>query len=137
MLPRPELRQTFDESIALHALSRIAEGAGRVLEWRRRFDRYRRVDAQKHLPRLKTCTRCGAIRSSPGYDEVAEAQATAAHFDCENTVVDVTDADVRGTLYATFAGDLRSALRRRSEHLDDSRAAARDVKGVLSGARRR
>jgi asparagine synthase (glutamine-hydrolysing) len=85
---------------------------------------------RKHIPHLKTYTL--RYPEFPDWDESAVAAASARELECENTVVDITGTIVRDCL-AKFAGDLDQPS---SDGLNTwliSRAAARDVKGILSG----
>jgi asparagine synthase (glutamine-hydrolysing) len=67
-----------------------------------------------------------------GADEVKEAQEAANVYDCRHTVVSVTGREVRDIL-PKFAGDLDQPSTDGFNTWLISRAAARDVKGVLSG----
>ncbi len=121
------LRHTLDESISLHAFADAKVGAflsGGV-------DSTGIVGLMRpHIPCLKTYTL--RFPELTGCDESAEAEASAARFDCENTIVDVTGSDVRDSLPA-FAGDLDQPSTDGLNTWMISRAAGRDVKGVLSG----
>ncbi len=121
------LRAALDESVAIHAMADAPIGAflsggldstGIVALMR------------KHVADLRTYT----IRfpEFPGEDEVDEAAAAAAAFDCRHTVVDVTSREVADIL-PQFAGDLDQPSADGLNTWLISRAAARDVKGVLSG----
>ena len=68
----------------------------------------------------------------PGEDEVDEAVAAAAAYDCRHTVVEVTSREVADIL-PRFAGELDQPSADGLNTWLISRAAARDVKGVLSG----
>jgi asparagine synthase (glutamine-hydrolysing) len=121
------LRSVLDESIGLHAFADAKVGAflsGGI-------DSTGIVGLmRKHIPHLKTYTL--RYPEFPGWDESDEAQASAQRFDCENTIVDITGSDVRQSI-AKFASDLDQPS---SDGLNTwmvSRAAGRDVKGVLSG----
>jgi asparagine synthase (glutamine-hydrolysing) len=85
---------------------------------------------REHVPRLHTYT----IRfpETEGWDEADRAVKTAAVLDCMNTVVDVTGSDVVSVLPA-FAATLDQPSTDGLNTWLVSRAAARDVKGVLSG----
>ncbi len=121
------LRHTLDQSISLHAFADAKVGAflsGGV-------DSTGIVGLmRRHIPSLKTYTL--RFPELAGFDESAEAEASAARFDCENTIVDVTGSDVRDSL-PDFAGDLDQPSTDGLNTWMISRAAGRDVKGVLSG----
>ena len=121
------LRETLEESTKLHAFADAKVGAflsGGV-------DSNGIVGLmRKHLPNLQTYTL--RFPEFPASDESAAAQASAAHFDCQNTIVDVVGSEVR-ELLPRFAGDLDQPSTDGLNTWMISRAAARDVKGVLSG----
>lgn len=121
------LRNALDQSISLHAFADAKVGAflsGGV-------DSTGVVGLMRnHIPRLKTYTL--RYPEFPGYDESAEAQASASRFDCDNSVVDVTGQEVHDCL-PTFAGDLDQPSTDGLNTWMISRAAGREVKGVLSG----
>ncbi len=121
------LRQTLEESVGLHAFADAKVGAflsGGI-------DSNGIVGLmRKHLPRLRTYTL--RFPEFPASDESAAAQASAVHFDCENTIVDVVGSDVCDLL-PRFAGDLDQPSTDGLNTWIISRAAARDVKGILSG----
>ena len=121
------LRTIVDESVAIHAMADAPIGAflsggidssGIVALTRR------------HVTNLRTYTlRFPDLASD---DEVKEARELAAIHRCHHTTVDVTSREVR-KLLPRFAGDLDQPS---SDGLNTwliSRAAAQDVKGVLSG----
>jgi asparagine synthase (glutamine-hydrolysing) len=121
------LRGILDESIALHAMADAPVGAflsGGI-------DSAGIVGLmRKQIADLRTYTvRFPDVQSE---DESAEAVAAARFFECANTVVEVSGTEVAGLL-PRFAGDLDQPS---SDGLNTwliSRAAAADVKGVLSG----
>jgi asparagine synthase (glutamine-hydrolysing) len=121
------LRGVLDESIGLHAMADVPVGA--FLSGG--LDSAGIVGLmRKQVPHLRTYTM--RFPDVPGADESAEAIAAARFFECENTVVDVSGSDVGGLL-PRFAADLDQPS---SDGLNTwliSRAAAQDVKGVLSG----
>ena len=121
------LRETLDESIAQHAFADAKVGAflsGGI-------DSTGIVGLMRnHIPRLKTYTL--RFPEYQGCDEAAEAKASAKRFECENTTVKVTGTDVRDCL-PTFAGDLDQPSADGLNTWLISRAAGREVKGVLSG----
>jgi len=121
------LRERLDESVKLHALADAPIGAflsggvdstGIVALMR------------KHVPDLRTYTI--QFPDVPGEDEVQEAVAAAKVYDCKHTVVQVTGKDVAESL-PRFAGELDAPSADGLNTWLISRAAARDVKGVLSG----
>jgi asparagine synthase (glutamine-hydrolysing) len=121
------LRQILEESVAQHAFADAKVGAflsGGV-------DSTGIVGLMRnHIPHLKTYTL--RFPEYHGCDEAAEAKASAKRFDCENTTVDVTGTEVRDSL-PTFAGDLDQPSTDGLNTWLISRAAGREVKGVLSG----
>jgi asparagine synthase (glutamine-hydrolysing) len=121
------LRAVLNESVMLHAMADAPIGAflsggvdstGIVALMR------------KHISDLRTYT--VKFPDLPGEDEVKEAVAAAQVYDCRHTVVEVTARDVRDAL-PRFAGDLDQPSADGLNTWLISRAAARDVKGVLSG----
>lgn len=121
------LRETLEESVALHSMADAPVGAflsggvdssGIVGLMRRR------------IPDLRTYTL--RYPDLPGHDESNEAISGARHFGCRNTVVDVTGMEVRDLL-PQFASSLDQPSADGLNTWIISRAAARDVKGVLSG----
>ena len=121
------LRRTLEDSIAQHAFADAKVGAflsGGV-------DSTGIVGLMRnHIPHLKTYTL--RFPEFQGCDEAEEAKASAKRFDCENTTVDVTGTEVRDNL-PTFAGDLDQPSTDGLNTWLISRAAGREVKGVLSG----
>lgn len=121
------LRTVLDESVRLHALADAPVGAflsggidsGGIVGL-----------MKKHIPHLRTYTL--RFVDCPNSDESKEAIAAAKFFDCENTVVDVYDKDI-ASLLPSFAGQLDQPSADGLNTWLISRAAARDVKGVLSG----
>src|SRR5262249_46817047 len=121
------LRAVLDESVALHAMADAPVGAflsggidstGVVGLMRR------------HHPRLRTYTL--SLPEFPGTDEAKEATAASRKLECENTVLKVTGREVRDLL-PRFAGALDQPSVDGLNTWLISRAAAREVKGVLSG----
>ncbi len=133
--PRPEtfdeaadrLKRTLEESIAIHAFADAKVGAflsGGV-------DSNGIVGLMRqHVPDLQTFTL--RFPEFPDLDEADMAIASAAQFECENTVVDIRGSDVRECL-PQFAGDLDQPSTDGLNTWVISKAAARKVKGVLSG----
>lgn len=121
------LRAVLDESVRLHAMADAPIGAflsGGV-------DSTGIVGLMReHVADLRTYTI--NFPDLPGNDEVNEAIATAKVFDCRHTVVEVTGREVVDVL-PRFAGDLDQPSADGLNTWLISRAAARDVKGVLSG----
>lgn len=121
------LRVVLDDSIALHAMADAPVGA--FLSGG--MDSAGIVGLmRKQVPHLRTYTL--HFPDVPGADEAEEAIAAARFFECENTVVDVSSNDLPDLL-PQFVADLDQPS---SDGLNTwliSRAAARDVKGVLSG----
>ncbi len=121
------LRAVLNESVALHAMADAPIGAflsggvdstGIVALMR------------KHVSDLRTYTL--KFPDVPGDDEVKEAVSAAQVYDCHHTVVEVTGREVRDVL-PRFADDLDQPSADGLNTWLISRAAARDVKGVLSG----
>ncbi|HEX3727014.1 MAG TPA: asparagine synthase-related protein, partial [Pirellulales bacterium] len=121
------LRGVLNESVALHAMADAPIGAflsggvdstGIVALMR------------KHVADLRTYTL--RFPDLDGEDEVHEAAAAAAIYDCRHTIVEVTSREVRDVL-PRFAGELDQPSADGLNTWLISRAAARDVKGVLSG----
>ncbi|MBI3837569.1 MAG: asparagine synthase (glutamine-hydrolyzing) [Planctomycetia bacterium] len=121
------LRAVLNESVALHAMADAPIGAflsggvdstGIVALMR------------KHISDLRTYT--VKFPDLAGEDEVKEAIAAAQVYDCHHTVVEVSAREVRDVL-PRFAGDLDQPSADGFNTWLISRAAARDVKGVLSG----
>jgi asparagine synthase (glutamine-hydrolysing) len=121
------LRAVLNESVALHAMADAPIGAflsGGV-------DSTGIVGLmRKHVSDLRTYTI--KFPDAAADDEVKEAIAAAEVFDCRHTVVEVTAREVRDLL-PRFAGDLDQPSTDGLNTWLISRAAARDVKGVLSG----
>ncbi len=122
-----ELREVLDESIALQAFADAPVGAflsGGV-------DSTAIVGLMRpHIRALHTYTL--AFPDCPDADESVDAALTAKVYDAEHTTVAVTRDDAAGTI-AQFAGDLDQPSIDGFNTWLVSRAAARDVKGVLSG----
>jgi asparagine synthase (glutamine-hydrolysing) len=121
------LRAALDESVKLHAMADAPIGAflsggidstGIVGLMRR------------HVGDLRTYT--VKFPDLPGEDEVGEAVAAARAFDCRHTVVEITSREVADIL-PRFAGELDQPSADGLNTWLISRAAAREVKGVLSG----
>jgi asparagine synthase (glutamine-hydrolysing) len=121
------LRSTLDESIRLHALADAPVGAflsGGV-------DSAGIVGLMReHVPNLKSFTL--RFPEFPGADESQEASESAAWLGVENTLIDVTGESVAASL-PTFAGQLDQPSADGINTWVISRAAAADVKAVLSG----
>jgi asparagine synthase (glutamine-hydrolysing) len=121
------LRATLEESVRLHALADAPIGAflsGGV-------DSTGIVGLmRKHVGDLRTYTL--QFPDFEGEDEVREAAAAARAFDCRHTTVEVTSREVAEVL-PRFAGELDQPSADGFNTWLVSRAAARDVKGVLSG----
>lgn len=121
------LRAVLDESVRLHALADAPVGAflsggidsGGIVGL-----------MKKYIPHLRTYTL--RFVDCPNTDESKEAAAAAKFFDCENTIVDIHDKDI-ASLLPLFAGQLDQPSADGLNTWLISRAAARDVKGVLSG----
>jgi asparagine synthase (glutamine-hydrolysing) len=121
------LRSVLDESIHLHALADAPVGAflsGGV-------DSTAIVALmRKHVPHLRTYTlRFPEFKDS---DESVDAAHSAELLDVQNTIVDVTGSEVANIL-PKFCGDLDQPSNDGINTWIVSRAAAADVKGVLSG----
>ncbi len=121
------LRATLEQSVAIHAMADAPIGAflsggidstGIVALMRR------------HIRDLRTYTL--RFPDVPNQDEVREAQEAAQAYDCRHTIVDVTTQDVR-ELLPQFAGELDQPSADGLNTWLISKAAAQDVKGVLSG----
>ncbi len=121
------LRAVIDDSVAVHAVADVPIGAflsGGV-------DSTAVVALmRRHVSDLRTYT--VRFPDVAGEDEVEEAQQAADVFDCRHTVVDVTGQEVR-ELLPRFAGDLDQPSADGLNTWLISKAAVRDVKGVLSG----
>jgi asparagine synthase (glutamine-hydrolysing) len=121
------LRHVLDESIRLHAFADAPVGAflsGGI-------DSTGIVGLmRKHVPQLRTYTL--RFPEFPGADEATEAAEAAELLEVRNTVVDVTGREVAEWL-PHFAGDLDQPSADGLNTWLISRAAAGDVKGVLSG----
>ncbi|MCU1267789.1 MAG: asparagine synthase (glutamine-hydrolyzing) [Acidobacteria bacterium] len=121
------LRAVLDESIAIHAMADAPVGA--FLSGG--MDSAGIVGLmRKQIPHLRTYTL--RFPDVPGQDESEEAIGAARFFECENTVVDVTGGDLPDLL-PRFAADLDQPSNDGLNTWLISRAAAHDVKGVLSG----
>lgn len=121
------LRGVLEESVALHAMADVPVGAflsGGV-------DSSGMVGLMiKRNSRLRTYTL--SFPDVPGADEAAQATAFASRLGCQHTVVDVTSREIRDLL-PRFAREIDQPS---SDGLNTwliSRAAAKDVKGVISG----
>lgn len=121
------LRSIIDESVALHAMADAPIGAflsGGI-------DSTGIVGLMhQHIPHLKTYTL--RFPGLPGSDEATEAVATSEAFGCENSVIEVTGSTVKSAL-PIFAASLDQPSTDGLNTWLISRAAAQDVKGVLSG----
>ncbi len=121
------LRGVLEESVALHAFADAPVGAflsGGV-------DSTGVVGLmRKHVPDLRTYTL--RFPDVPQSDESEFAIATAKAFGCRNTVVEVSGNEIKGL----FPEHFRAMDQPSTDGLNTwliSRAAARDVKAVLSG----
>ncbi len=121
------LRALLEESVRIHAMADAPIGAflsggvdstGIVALMR------------KHVADLRTYT--VRFPDLPGQDEAPEAEAAAAQYDCRHTVVEATSREIR-ELLPRFAGQLDQPSADGLNTWLVSRAAAADVKGVLSG----
>ncbi len=121
------LRSELEESVRLHALADAPIGAflsggvdstGIVALMR------------KHVGDLRTYT--VAFPDLPGHDEAQEAAAAAKVYECRHTMVELVGRDI-AEAFPRFAGDLDQPSWDGFNTWLISRAAARDVKGVLSG----
>ena len=121
------LREVLEESVALHAMADVPVGAflsGGV-------DSSGMVGLMiKRNARLRTYT--VRFPELSGADEAAQATAFAAALGCDHTVVDVTGREVRDLL-PRFASEIDQPSVDGLNTWLISRAAARDVKGVISG----
>ncbi len=121
-----KLRGVLEESVRLHALADAPVGAflsGGV-------DSSAVVGLMvKHNPRLRTYT---VKLEDPAYDESRYARDFAKQLGCVHTEVEVADRDVP-ELFSRFARSLDQPSTDGFNTWLVSRAAAKDVKGVLSG----
>jgi asparagine synthase (glutamine-hydrolysing) len=121
------LRSVLEESIALHAFADAPVGlflSGGVDSTA--------IGAlmRKHVGQLKAYTL--RLPESPHGDESDEAAAIARHLDCDITMVEVRGEEV-GRLLPQFARDLDQPSNDGLNTWLISRAAGREVRGVLSG----
>ncbi len=121
------LRSVLEESVALHAMADVPVGAflsGGV-------DSTGMVGLMiRRNPRLRTYTL--RFPDLPGRDEADKATAFAASLGCDHTVADVTSTEVRD-LVPRFAAEIDQPSVDGLNTWLISRAAARDVKSVISG----
>jgi asparagine synthase (glutamine-hydrolysing) len=121
------LRAVLEESVALHAFADAPVGAflsGGV-------DSSGIVGLmRKHIPDLRTYTL--RFPDVPQADESEQATATARAFGCRNTIVDVRGSDMTSLLPEHIGAMDQPSTDGLNTWLI-SRAAARDVKAVLSG----
>lgn len=121
------LRSVLEESVALHAFADAPVGAflsGGI-------DSTGIVGLMReHVPNLHTYTLRYA--DVPGQDEADEATAAAEVYGCRHSIVDVTAQEV-APLLPRYAGELDQPSADGLNTWLISRAAAQDVKGVLSG----
>jgi len=121
------LRSVLEESVALHAMADVPVGAflsGGV-------DSTGMVGLMiRKNPRLRTYTL--RFPDLPGVDEADKASAFAASLGCDHTVADVTSREVVD-LVPRFASEIDQPSVDGLNTWLISRAAARDVKGVISG----
>jgi asparagine synthase (glutamine-hydrolysing) len=121
------LRAELEESVDLHAMADAPVGAflsGGI-------DSTGVVGLmRKHTPLLRTYTL--EFPDLPGQDEAEMAAHAARQFDCQHTTVQVSGREV-ADLLPRFAGDLDQPSIDGLNTWLISRAAAHDVKAVLSG----
>jgi asparagine synthase (glutamine-hydrolysing) len=121
------LRGVLEESVALHSMADAPVGAflsGGI-------DSTGIVGLmRKHVPDLHTYTL--RFPDVAGSDEASEAEDAARQFDCRHTTVNVTGGEIAEIL-PRFAGDMDQPSKDGLNTWLVSRAAARDVKAVLSG----
>lgn len=121
------LRSVLEESVALHAMADVPVGAflsGGV-------DSTGMVGLMiRKNPRLQTYTL--RFPDLPGAGEADKATAFATSLGCIHTVADVTSTEVRD-LVPCFAAEIDQPSVDGLNTWLISRAAARDVKGVISG----
>jgi asparagine synthase (glutamine-hydrolysing) len=121
------LRAVLEESVALHAMADVPVGAflsGGV-------DSTGMVGLMiRKNPRLRTYTL--RFPDLPGRDEADKATAYAAALGCDHTVADVSSSEVPD-LVQRFAAEIDQPSTDGFNTWLISRAAARDVKGVISG----
>jgi asparagine synthase (glutamine-hydrolysing) len=121
-----KLRATLEESVRMHALADTPVGAflsGGV-------DSSAMVALMsQHNAKLRTYT---VRMKDPAYDESRPAREFAARLGCVHTEVEVGDSEVR-ELFPRFAASLDQPSTDGFNTWLVSRAAARDVKGVVSG----
>jgi asparagine synthase (glutamine-hydrolysing) len=121
------LRSTLEQSVALHAFADAPVGvflSGGI-------DSTAIATLMRpHTPRLKAYTL--RLAGLPGGDESGEASATAERLGCDLTFVDVSGEEI-AQLLPRFARDLDAPSNDGLNTWLISRAAARDVRGVLSG----
>jgi asparagine synthase (glutamine-hydrolysing) len=121
------LRVVLEESVALHAVADAPVGAflsGGV-------DSTGVVGLMiRRNPRLRTYTL--RLKDTPQSDESTQADAFARSLGCESTLVDITGREVV-ELLPRFAAEIDQPSTDGLNTWLISRAAARDVKGVLSG----
>jgi asparagine synthase (glutamine-hydrolysing) len=121
------LRAVLEESVALHAFADAPVGvflSGGI------DSTVIAALMKKHLPRLRSYTM--RLPDSPFGDESAEAMKAAERIGCENSVVETRGEDV-ARLLPRFVRDLDQPSNDGLNTWLISRAAARDVRGVLSG----
>ncbi|HKY41680.1 MAG TPA: asparagine synthase (glutamine-hydrolyzing) [Pyrinomonadaceae bacterium] len=121
------LRHVLEESVALHAMADVPVGAflsGGV-------DSTGMVGLMiRKNPRLRTYTL--RFPDLSGADEADKASAYAASLGCDHTIADVTSREVVD-LVPRFAAEIDQPSVDGFNTWLISRAAARDVKGVISG----
>jgi asparagine synthase (glutamine-hydrolysing) len=121
------LRAVLDESVTLHAMADAPVGAflsGGV-------DSTGVVGLMiKRNPKLRTYTL--RLKDSPQSDESTQADVFARSLGCESTLVDITGREMV-ELLPRFANDIDQPSTDGLNTWLVSQAAARDVKGVLSG----
>ena len=121
------LRTVLEESVALHAMADVPVGAflsGGV-------DSTGMVGLMiRRNPRLRTYTL--RFPDLPGRDEADKASEFAASLGCDHSVADVTSSELQD-LIPRFAAEIDQPSVDGLNTWLISRAAARDVKGVISG----
>jgi asparagine synthase (glutamine-hydrolysing) len=121
------LRAELEESVALHAFADAPVGvflSGGV------DSTAIAALMRKHTAKLRSYTL--SLPGSSGGDEAEEATTMAARLGCENTVVEARGEEMP-SLLPRFARDLDQPSADGLNTWLISRAAARDVRGVLSG----
>jgi asparagine synthase (glutamine-hydrolysing) len=122
-----ELRAILEESVSLHAFADAKVGA--FLSGG--LDSSTIVALMRpHVSDLRTYSLKPV--DHPYLDESPMAEATASHFDCAHTTVEISDAEATQSIHGLAASLDQPSCDGLNTWLV-ARAAARDVKGVLSG----